>query len=253
MTRSYIKTDTKVDSCKTSHRQDPFNFSSENSSSAFNLQSFDDKKKVNRKKEQNSYRNSMKNTMQSFERIEEIVAQGVDQCMSKKKSSKGLAPHHHRKAVDDDLGNMYHHVVTDSIRQKEPIMTHNLHLKRQLKENVDNELEQLKQALEEKQDQEFLDKYLDKRSKKAVNKLRKKMEREGEDFKKNIVEREEYLFRKENYITAEKRIEDTFNKLKVSYINSLTTEEKVALKELEKYKQTESPLVFKHYRKTKSK
>ncbi|EFC47018.1 predicted protein [Naegleria gruberi] len=251
MTRSFLKTNAKVDSCKTSHRQDPFNFTSENS---FNLQSFEDKKKVNRKKEQNSYRKSLRSTMQSCERIEEIVAQGFDQCMSKKKSSKGLAPHHHIKVVEDDLEylNIFTNMLDRHIRKKEPIMTHNLHLKRQLKENVDNKLEQLKQDLEEKQDQEFLDKYLDKRSKKAANKLRKKMEREGEDFKKNIVEREEYLLRKEN-VTTEKRSEDSLNKLKVSYINSLTIEEKIALKELEKFEQTQSPQVFKHYRKTKSK
>nr|CAG4714609.1 unnamed protein product [Naegleria fowleri] len=213
---------------------------------SFNLKGFEDKKKVHRKTNQKSFRTEVRTTFNDFSRIDDLVSNGMDQCISKKKS-KSLA----LKEKDEEYyGEMDLMKMKNLVARRELSLTHNVEMKRELRDTIEDDLKELKKSLKEKQKQEMIDHLLEKRSKKSVDKIKKQIEREGDDeFLKSISNDVDL----EEWDETDSETEKLYQKLKTSYLRSFTPEQLESLKELERYEATQSPMVFKHYRKTKLK
>ncbi|KAG2370824.1 hypothetical protein C9374_013416 [Naegleria lovaniensis] len=247
MTRSHCKSNIKTQSCR-GMKSDQCTFGTDiaPTTASFNLKGFEDKKKVHRKTNQKSFRTEVRNVFNDFSRIDDLVSNGMDQCLSKKKSkSLSLKEKHEEYYGAMDLMKM-----KDLVSSRELSLTHNIEMKRELRDTIEKDLEELKKSLKEKKRQEMIEHLLEKRSKKSVDKIKKQIEREGEDeFLKNISNDVEL----DSWDETDSETEKLYQKLKTSYLRSFTPDQIESLKELERYEATESPMVFKHFRKTKLK
>lgn len=233
MTRSYCHSDKKVQSCRRIASDRPVDVHS-----TFNLAEFDEKKKASRKANQKSYRASMRNVFGStgtFDKVEALVSEGSDKYLSKQVSS---SIYRQRKNDDDENDQL---ILNQQLAKKQPLFTHNIVLKEELKQQMDEELAELKELLKKKHEDEKVDSYLDKRSARKVKKLKKQMARQDGQLHECDDE------------STDSEVEEQYRKLKTSYLQQYDREELQAIKEWDRYLENSSPKVFKHYRKTKLK